>query len=401
MDISSIKLVSSGIIALGGLFSLYSKPFDPIGAGVNGGVVVVCSRLFRDVLCGSRNKNQISKIFKSRHFSSIIAGGIVLMKGLLEKNSLRSKIITLVISISSAYLIDYFLDWIESAEKSKRVSKKIVASIPEKWEDDKIFQQFVCAISQYPTLNPAGDPNATNGIYDKFKLGLWVYKNGTSPLTRQRMCLWDIRVIESVKSLLHYRLRQLEEYEKTLDGELLPKTNSEHLKWVENSACELNNEIKSFLDLNKTELKDKFDKLKEIPPFLIEQNRDWRWTCSDTGKLMLHPVRPKLDAALLKNSKLARIRYEQSRIDELLNTSQLPKDWPITIISFSKDNLVEDSWIRSEIKEQFIIDINELKNYYTPFDPLEDKQNSVQDEKIIEINELKEDEINVNEDKDI
>ena len=399
MDITSANFLGR----LGGLNESSRGLSSLIWAGVTGVVIVFCVRFFQNLSSGNPN-NQISKIFKSRQFFWVTVGGIILAKRLIEKNSLPYKIATLVISIGTASFTNCFLKWVQSKkQKPVSIQKKKVQSIPEKWEEDKIFQQSRCAINLYPTLNPVGDPKAKTELYDKPTVLNWVRKHHTSPLTREPLQLWKVCYEKkAVKSLMYYRVRQLEEYEKTLDGPLLPKENLEHSKWVEKSAGKLNDEIKSFINLSEMELKQKFEEFTEIPPFLAEIPSHWIWCCSDTGKPILHGVLPKVDDSLLKkNSYLLRIHYEQSRINELLSSSQVPKNWPINLLPFNKENLIEYPGIRNKTEWEFIGFIEELKRYYTPFDSLEDDQSVIQNVESIEIKENESNDNENNENKDI
>lgn len=80
--------------------------------------------------------------------------------------------------------------------------------IPEQYDNDPIFSQYVCPITnsviRYPICIRDGQ---TNHYYELAAIYQWVHDHGTNPLTRGALVLQDLRVDLTVQRVIEDRMR--------------------------------------------------------------------------------------------------------------------------------------------------------------------------------------------------
>lgn len=91
-------------------------------------------------------------------------------------------------------------------------------SIPSEFENDEVFKQFTCCISQMPIRDPVADPT-TQGrtLYERSAITTWLRRNPTSPVSKQQLFVAQLQERADIKEMIDRRLAYHEaELRKTI-----------------------------------------------------------------------------------------------------------------------------------------------------------------------------------------
>lgn len=102
----------------------------------------------------------------------------------------------------------------------------LLKSIPTLLEEDKVFKKFTCCITQEAIRDPVGDPTAQGlTLYERKAIVVWLRRNGTSPVTRERLLVAQLVERPDIKTLIDSRLAYHEsELRKVIQANLSKPT---------------------------------------------------------------------------------------------------------------------------------------------------------------------------------
>ena len=83
------------------------------------------------------------------------------------------------------------------------------ATIPDEYEEDEVFSQYICPITQVPIRYPRRDPQ-TGHIYEAHAIIGWLELNPTSPLTRSPLTPAELEEVPEIQAQIETRLRELQ-----------------------------------------------------------------------------------------------------------------------------------------------------------------------------------------------